>query len=62
MRNWGLEMGSDLPKVSQLQAEQRPEPLNATRSSVQASGTHSLAAPQRPILLQGTVFSDGPQV
>lgn len=44
-------MGSDLPEVSQLPlAEQRPEPLSAALSSVQASGTHSLAALQRFIL------------
>lgn len=51
MRNRGPKMGSDLPGVSQgLLAEQRPEPLSAARSSVQASGTHSLAT------LQGLSF------
>lgn len=51
MRNWGPKMGRDLPGVSQLAARRaEARPLRAALSSVQTSGTHSLATLQRFIL------------
>lgn len=51
MRNWGPKMASDLPGVSQLAASRaEARPLSAALSSVQTSGTHSLATLQRFIL------------